>query len=202
MLTGHLTFIMVQNLLFSRNEEENVFNRMFVEYYKPLCNYAFHYVNDVETSREITQDVFLKFWEKADFDEAQIVLKSFLYVSIRNACIDFLKHNRLHQEYRSKILLEYAVTYNDHFDQIVAKELSKKIEKAVSKLPPQCQKVFRLSRFEHLKNKEIAGNLNISLKAVEAQMSKALFFLKSQLTEYYFIILSGCLLDYFYLFDL
>ena len=193
---------MSQNLRYSRNEDDNVFNRMFVDFYKPLCNYAFHYVNDVEISREITQDVFVKFWEKANFDEVPVVLKSFLYVSVRNACIDFLKHNRLQQEYRSKILLEYVVTYNDHFDQIVANELSRKIEEAVCKLPPQCQKIFRLSRFQHLKNREIAGDLNISLKAVEAQISRALLFLKSQLSEYYFVVIFGCLLNYFYLFDL
>jgi RNA polymerase sigma-70 factor (ECF subfamily) len=183
-------------------EDENVFNHMFVNYYKPLCNYAYRYVNDMEAAREITQGVFVKFWEKASFNEAPFVLKSYLYASVRNACIDYLKHNRLHQEYRSKILLEYADTYDDHFEQIVAKELSNRIEEAVSMLPPQCQKIFRLSRFEYLKNKEIADELNISLKAVEAQISKALHFLKEQLSDYYFILLPACLLGFLFLFEL
>ena len=178
-------------------KSENIFNQMFVGFYKPLCSYAYLYVNDMETAREIVQDVFVRFWEKASLDESQFVLKSYLYVSVRNACVDYLKHNRLQQEYRSKILLEYVNAYDDHFGELVAKELSKKIEEAVSMLSPQCQKVFRLSRFEHLKNKEIASQLDISLKAVEAQMSKALHFLKDQLSEYYFILLLVSLTDYF-----
>src|ERR1035437_3182929 len=124
------------NIHVNNKEYEKVFNQLFVDYYKPLCGYAHFFVNDVEVAREIIQDIFLRFWEKAPSNENNIALKSYLYTSTRNACIDYLNHNRLHQEYRSKILLEDEKSYDDHFGQLVAKELSKKIEAAVSLLPP------------------------------------------------------------------
>jgi len=173
----------------SKLDDEQIFERLFVSHFKYLCNYSYYYIHDTEEAKEIVQNVFLQFWEKASFDKPIAALKSYLYTSVRNACIDYLKHNMIEQEYRSKILLECSEESEENFEQILVNELSAKLEEAVQLLPPQCQKIFRLSRFECRKNKDIALELNITLKAVEAQISKALVFLRDKLSGSYTLIL-------------
>jgi RNA polymerase sigma-70 factor, ECF subfamily len=182
-------FDLQNNTLQIRIGDEQLFERIFVNHYKYLCNYAYYFIHDTEEAREIVQDVFVKFWEKASFDKPLAALKSYLYSSVKNSSIDYLKHNLVRQEYRSRILLECSEETDENFEQILVKELSIRLEEAVQKLPPRCQKIFRLSRFECMKNKDIALEMNISVKAVEAQISKALLVLRDKLSDLYMLFI-------------
>lgn len=168
----------------SNDNSADVFKSLFTSHFKILCNFAYLYVHDIEEAKEIVQGVFLKFWENASFDNPQHVLKSFLFSSVKNACIDKLKHNMIRQQYRNRILLECTEWNEDTLEAIIYNDLSVKVESLIKTLPPQCQKIFRLSRINCLKNKEIAKELNISVKAVEAQISKAMAIMKENLTDY------------------
>ena len=177
-----------------RPEDEKIFENLFVSNYKYLCNYAYYFLHETEESKEIVQDVFVKFWEKADFHLPVNSLKSYLFSAVRNACLDFLKHHTVEKAYRNKILLECSETTEENFEKILFKELSGKLEEAVMSLPAQCQKVFRLSRFESKKNKEIAAELNISVKAVEAHIGKALQIIRNKLGDSYGLVMISLIL--------
>lgn len=157
-----------------------IFNFLFTTYYKQLCIYAYHYVHDIEIAKELVQDAYIKLWGKILSDDNYSLLKSFLYTLVRNAALDHLRHSKTHSEYEQKILAYCNDEYST-FDEIIINELEEKITDAIEKLSPQCRKIFRMNRLENKTYKEIAKELQISVKAVEAQISKALLFLKSEL---------------------
>lgn len=164
----------------TQTPNEQIFDFLFSAYYRQLCMYAFNFVHDIEIAKELVQDVYIQLWEKALPEENQQALKSFLYTSVRNAAIDQLRHSKTHSLYEQKILASVSEQYSI-FDEIIIDDLEEKIESVICRLPPQCQKIFRMNRMENKKYKEIADELQISLKAVEAQISKALNLLKAAL---------------------
>ena len=88
----------------NKHLDNQIFNFLFITYYKQLCIYAYNYIHDIETAKELVQDVFMKLWEKVLSEENHSSFKSFLYTSVRNAAIDHLRHSKTHSEYEQKIL--------------------------------------------------------------------------------------------------
>ena len=123
-------------------------------------------------------------WEKRADLEITLSLKSYLYRAVHNHCLNRFKHatvREAHREYTENFIPQ---SYESVTEVIHANELEERIEKAVSTLPEQCQKAFRMSRFEELKYQEIADQLGISIKTVENQIGKALKILRSELADY------------------
>lgn len=174
-----------ENLLFSeiKNGNEEAFNRAFDLYYSRLCFFADKLLNDFDLSRSVVQQVFVDLWIKRD--KLQVVLlKSYLFQSVRNAALDLLKHK--------KAELRYLLTLNQNEqgqfgDQLEEAELADRINRAIQNLPEKCREIFILCRFEELKYAEIAIRLNISVKTVEMQISIALKKLRKELSEYQMI---------------
>ncbi|MGV8093771.1 MAG: RNA polymerase sigma-70 factor [Mangrovibacterium sp.] len=170
-------------------DHEVRFNELFAAYCQPLCRYAYRLLGDMEEAREVAQDTFTKFWEKGNIGRDETALRSFLYTLARHICIDRIRANRTFKKYRKKILMKYACDYNGLSDKVVSDELDRALEKEIALLPPQCQIVFKLSRFEQLKYKEIAAQLGISVKTVEAHISKGMDILRTKLSDYMLVIL-------------
>jgi len=147
------------------------------------------YVKDFETSEEIVQESFLSLWEKRDnIDMAQPV-KAYLITTIRNKCLNWLRD---HKKFNTDILHfeEYIPDHEDvSTDKLVEAEILKAIHNAIQELPEKCRKIFTLSRFGNLKYQEIADQLQISVKTVESQMSKALQHMRIRLKEFISILL-------------
>ncbi len=165
------------------------FEMLYDEHYESLCHYAQGFVFDLDTSREIVQDVFVRIWEKRAALLGEESLKSYLYRSVHNQCLDHLKHLNVALEYEKMRIREIQETgYNsfraeDHpLDGLINKEIRDAIHSAIENLPEKCREVFELSRFEGLKYREISKALNISVKTVETQMSRAIKSLKKQLS--------------------
>ncbi len=153
-----------------------------------MTRFAFGYLNDVDTAREIVQDIFISLWNKRDTIDPDKKVKSYLYTSVRNRC---LNHIRDHKKFRSLYLdveIEREIPDQDP-DLFSVSETKTKIEKALDKLPAKCREVFELSRFEELKYMEIADRLNISIKTVEVQVSKALRILREELKEFLVVLI-------------
>ncbi len=153
-----------------------------------MTRFAFGYLNDVDTAREIVQDIFINLWNKRDTIDPDKKVKSYLYTSVRNRC---LNHIRDHKKFRSLYLdveIEREIPDQDP-DLFSVSETKTKIEKALDKLPAKCREVFELSRFEELKYMEIADRLNISIKTVEVQVSKALRILREELKEFLVVLI-------------
>lgn len=174
------------NLLVQRiiNKDRSAFEIVFNQYFKPLCNYAFRFLDEFEEAEEIVQDVFVKFWEKCDTIAEDSSLKSYLYRSVHNTCLNYLKHLKVRDSYRQHVMEQMDRYSEMKFDGDVEVNVQAEIYKAIDELPPQCQKIFKLSRFEGLKYQEIADHMGLSIKTIEVQMGKALRVLRERLKHF------------------
>lgn len=165
----------------------SLFKRLFDEYFSSLVILAYRYVNDWQAGEDIVQDVFISLWMKKEEVNFNDPIRPYLYKSTYNRSMNYLNsvyiRNTLeHPESIDGQINQELLLYNQH-DTLLLRELSAEIESCVEKLPPKCRKVYRLSRQEHLKNKEIALRLNISEKAVEKHITKALCSIRTHLIE-------------------
>ncbi|GAA0890838.1 RNA polymerase sigma-70 factor [Fulvivirga kasyanovii] len=167
-----------------RSGDEQAFEVLFKRHYAGMCGYAFRYVEDNAQAEEVVQDVFLNFWEKRLTLEITGSIEAYLYRSVRNACLNHIKHTKVKLRYAESQVMSLSETDNQVSDKVVELELREKIDICVDQLPPERKRIFKLSREEGLKYKEIAGQLGLSVKTVEAQMGKALKFLRENLMEY------------------
>ncbi len=175
----------IRNVL--KSNPEKGFELIFRRYYKPLCSHAVRFVYSKELAEDIVSEIFTNFWKKKHYENVTSSFRAYLYRSVRNAI-----YNYLQSEYgrRSNLMTvvndleEIVLEFNTPQKILLFDELSHQIEVAVSSFPPQCQKVFILSRFEGKANKEIALEMNIKLKTVEAHMMKALATLRNCLNVY------------------
>lgn len=163
-----------------RNGKESAYVYLLEHYHKRLFSYALTLSNDQAMAQDIVQNVFLKTWEKKDKLIITTSLINYLFKSIYNEFINQYKKNRSHILIEQKYYqtLEKVITENDsNFTEKAMKLINDEIEN----LPPKCKQIFVLSRKEGLTNIEIADHLEISIKAVEAQITKAFSILRSKL---------------------
>jgi RNA polymerase sigma-70 factor, ECF subfamily len=165
------------------------FEALFREHFTGMCYFARKYTGDLDSAREIVHTVFIRVWEnRSEFDWDKPV-KSYLFTSVYNRSMNFIRDNRKFLHHEDASLQTLVVDESAYSDQLETAELEERIRKALLKLPEKCREIFELSRFEGKKYSEIAAQLNISVKTVETQMSKALLILKTELKDYLAIIL-------------
>ncbi len=170
--------------------DEQAFELLFRKYYVRLCAFANKFLNEPEDSKEIVQDVFAKIWEGRNDIDPEDSLKSYVFKIAQNLSINKLRRNKVESKYTEILKLVYIENHEfSAHESFLAKELEENIAHSIGNLPVECRKVFELSRYEGLKYKEIADTLNISVKTVEAQMSKALKFLRIELSDYLTLLL-------------
>jgi RNA polymerase sigma-70 factor (family 1) len=167
-----------------RQGQESAFEQMFRTYYERLCRYADTLLRDTDEAEEMVQTVFLTIWEKRADLEITLSLKAYLYRAVHNHCLNRIKHYSVRENHREYSLYFQPDGYDSVTEAIHAHELEERIERAVSKLPEQCQVVFRMSRFEELKYQEIADQLGLSVKTIENQIGKALRIMRQELSDY------------------
>ncbi len=169
--------------------DESSFERVYRFYYPRLNFFAKQYLLDSEVSKNIVQDVFVELWDKRNNLRNDTNLNAWLFTVTKNKSLKIISQLKSQQNYDNYIKarqLDVNFKSLSDFDtsDFVFEELQAQIQVALDKLPPACRKVFEMSRFEDKKNKEIAEELNLSVKTVEAQISKALRSLKSDLKDY------------------
>jgi len=169
-----------------KSNHESAFNELFRKYYKNLTYFAIKIVKNRETAEEVVQDLLVNFWEKRHQLEPNISLKAYLYRAVYNNSIHYNKNEMRY----GKTDVSEAHDLGCDFDNLLEQsELETKIYQLIEQLPTECRKIFKLSRFEELKYKEIADQLEISVKTVETQMSRALKFIKTNLVDYFKILI-------------
>ncbi len=173
---------------------EKVFEQIVREYWPRMFKFALIYTQNNETSQELVQDTFLVLWNNRAILKDNTNLITYLMVVLRNKCLNLLEQARIRQLYIEEIddetIYQRANLYvlQDEASQIVESEdLHKAIERALSKVPVKTREVFMLSRYDGLKNQQIAETKNISQKTVEYHISKALQILKEELPQDYWI---------------
>lgn len=165
---------------------ETAFEMLFNDYYVPLVNYSNTLVRDKEDAEDIVQQVYISVWQKRTEIDKIDSLRNYLYRAVHNSSLNRIKQRTVRSDYAKEQM--YVIT-NRQETSIIQKELQQKIEKSIEKLPEQCAKVFKMSRFEELKYQEIALALNISVKTVENHMGKALKLMREMLKEYLPVVL-------------
>jgi len=163
-----------------RTGNESVFKQLFQDYYRPLTVFALKYLADLESAKEIVQDLFVHLYENRRTLAITISLESYLYQSVRNRCLNHIKKQQGHQKHLKHFHNEQP-SHEDMEAEINKNELEHRIFRIISDLPPQCRNIFTLSRVRGLKNNEIAEQLGISKRTVETQISNALKALRSKL---------------------
>lgn len=160
-------------------KDRTAFEWVFTYYYAGLCAFAYQLVSDRVVAEDLVQDFFVRLWKKCDSYEIRGSVKSFLFQSVRNSCLDHLKHRKVVSSFEQ----DYRYAAEESIDSIsfAREELEALVRRALDQLPPRCREIFVLSRFEDLSNQEIADRLGISKRTVEVQISKALKLLKELL---------------------
>jgi RNA polymerase sigma-70 factor (family 1) len=165
-------------------DDKRSYETLFKTYYQPLCNYACSILKDIDEAEEVVQGVFLNIWKKWNGMQIETSARSYLYRAVHNDCLNKIKHDKVKAVYAEDYRKSMRQGSEDGSQILQAKQLAARIDTAIDQLPKQCGEVFRMNRFAHLKYAEIAGQLNISVKTVEAHMGKALRLLRGELKDY------------------
>jgi len=163
--------------------DKSAFSIVFTHYYTDLVMFAGTFLRNRQMSEEVVQNVFIRLWENRN---ALIItsLKSFLLKSVQNRCIDSIRHNRIRDIYQNYAMNISPLLENDTENYILYSELEEHLEKALSKLPEELNRVFSLNRFEGKTYPEIAAVMNVSVRTVEARMGRALAILREALKDF------------------
>lgn len=166
-------------------EELNKGNKLAYEYlystyYNALCVYANSFVNDVVLAEEFVQNTMINVWNKKPNIIISSSLKSYLYKSVYNLFINYYRLKQKELTYANQLKHE-ALNYFIEADDDLISEKIKIVKAEIEKLPGKCKEVFIMNKVQGMKYKEVAEALNISIKTVEAQISKALKQLKRNL---------------------
>lgn len=170
---------------------EDSYNALFNEYYLGLTLFARNFLGDMDLAREMVQDMFVRLYESRHLLENVQSLSAYLYQSVKNSCLNYIKLNKIHHKHKEKIRMEQSGTEPDLTEQIQQSELEQRIFQIVSGLPERCREIFRMSRVDGLNNDEIASKCKISKRTVETQISKALKTLRLELAHYLTILVAG-----------
>ena len=169
-----------------QKNDESAFETIFRFYYQPLCVFASRILQDEDEAEELVQDFFVKFWEKRTQIQVETSLKSYVFRSIKNLCLNRLKHEQIKLRHAQQVVANSEE--NNFNEQFIEVDLQKDIENSIAQLPEKRREIFLLSREEGLKYREIAERLNISVKTVEAQMGLAIKTLREKLKKYNFLL--------------
>lgn len=159
----------------------NSLTAIFKLYYAALCYFADRIVSNKEEAEDIVADSFFKLWKLHQNFDSMYAVRAFLYVTTRNACLNYLKHSE--RVNRQQVDMAFLLDPGDSeaFTEVTRAEVLREVYAAIEGLPSQCRKIVRMSFIEGLKNHEIAEQLNISVHTVKNQKVRGIYLLKMKL---------------------
>lgn len=154
--------------------------------YRPLCMYALHYLHDTDLVEDVVQECFTSLWEKMESGLTVDNRRAYLYMAVRNRCLDHLRRKGIPTE-----SLRPCDTYGiiDDDDAEERSVIEARLWTAIDSLPEKCRQVFLMSKRDGMKYEDIARQLDISVNTVRNQVSKALHILKNGAVKIYNFIL-------------
>jgi RNA polymerase sigma-70 factor (ECF subfamily) len=170
-----------------RDDDKGAFKNLFDTYYASLCHYASHFLNDDALSEEVVQELFVRLWEKRRSLDVETSVRQYLFRAVRNGCLNQIQHDKVRRLHGNR-LKEALTSENPAEDFLITPEMILQLEEGIESLPEKRREIFRLSREEGLKYREIAEKLKISVKTVEAQMGLALKMLRSKIRTFLFFM--------------
>ena len=161
-----------------REGDPHAFELLFNKYYASLCLFAAKFTNDMDSAREVVQSLFVYLWENHAGLQIEQSIKAYLFAAVRRNCIRHVQQQR--HLISIDDLPEDCHIADEFHDSLELEELHRQLHHVIEQLPAQCQKIFKMSRFEEMKYAEIAQTLQLSVKTVEAQMGKALKIIRKK----------------------
>ncbi len=162
---------------------------IFDKYYLDFCKLSFKYVGRLDIAEDIVQNVFIHIWSKRFEINYSGSVKPYFTKSVVNASLNYLKSKFNQQHTSDEDKFKEKLTEFDQMDELAGQELHRLLKVAIGQLPDKCRAVFMLSRYSNLSYKEIAQELNISVKTVEAQIRIALQKIRQFLSKYGYVFL-------------
>ncbi len=176
-----------------RADDRSALRELFQQHYPYVCGTIHRFIRDRSLVEDLAQEVFIRFWDKREVIHINSSLKAYLRRMAINEALGYLRRHKYQDdtEITPEMTPGEAPSGEEAF---LHTELKDRVNAAINSLPPKCRVVFQLSRFEELTYREIAEQMDISVKTVENQMSKALRILRLELKDYLTILVMMCLL--------
>lgn len=163
-----------------------VFKEIFNRYYLPVKSYAFQFVEDDETIEDFVQDAFLKVWEKREDFYYVAAIKSFLYMSVKNACLDYLRHQKVQRRNEPELVMWLTEEGKEEF--LLEEEVHAMVYDAIKDLSEQSRRVVIMT-MEGASNPEIAEALHVSVNTVKTIKLRAYRVLRERLKGLQWLLL-------------
>ena len=179
--------------MFSQNPQKGC-ALLFRRYYTNLCNHAIRFVHSDEVAEDIVSEVFAYFWQSRTFEIITTSYRAYLYKAVRNRSYNYLKWDMDRTSPLEAVTTPFAAQSLNPCEALLYSELHQQVEKIVQEMPPQCRKAYLLKRVEGKTLEEIATELQINPKSVEALITRAITTLRKGLKDSWFIYL-GLLLS-------
>lgn len=171
-------------------DDQEAFKELFFDFYPALCVFAQRYISSPEACEDIVQDTFFHLWKNRKKIEITSSFKNLLITSVKNNCTDYLRKQSVRQYYAEK----QAVSATTDTPEVIYTigELEQMLYTALKQLPENVRRAFELSRFENMTYNQIAEEMSVSPKTIEAYISKALSVLRAELKDYLPLVLLTC----------
>jgi RNA polymerase sigma-70 factor (family 1) len=174
-------------ILMLKTGHKAAYTAIYDRYKRLLFDHAFKKTGDADAAQDILQDVFLNLWTHRNQISESDNIKGYLYTAVRNKVFNSIAHSRVRSIYTASIT-QYAQTADITTDHLIReKQFSELIDLEIASLPEKMRNIFLLSRKEHMKNKQIAEQLNLSEHTVATQIKRAIKILKKRLGPFVFL---------------
>ena len=169
------------------------FDMLFRKFHRRLILYTLKFVESESDALDIVQNIFVAVWEKGKYEQNEEAVKAYLFEAVKNSCLNYLKHQIIVKKFENETSVHLRETeafyYQSAEKSLIEKENLEQITLAIESLSDIYKEVITLSRFEGLKNQEIADHLNIPVRTVETRIFRALLLLKEIISKKSFLIL-------------
>lgn len=162
-----------------------VYRKIFNEYYPSIRSFAYSVTRDDQLSEDLVQDAFMKLWERREQFSTTEVIKSYLYTTVKNAFLNYVRKEQIHDKHKQRIK-ELSDT-QFFIDNVLEEEVHSQIHKALKDLPAQSKKIVSMSMIGYT-NPEIAKELNVTVNTVKTIKRRAYITLRKKLKGMYWIL--------------
>lgn len=163
--------------------DQQAFRVIFRRHYQALCFFGTSITQDAQEAEDLVQETFSRLWDKRSDFRTTSNIKAFLYISTKNACLNFLRQKNRQTEKEKEFSYLQEATAGE-FDPLRAEmEIVQALYEEIEQLPTQCRRVFKMSYLEGKKNDEVAGLLGVSYNTVRTQKLRALKLIRASMLK-------------------